>query len=190
MVIFNEKEQVYSANIKLAAGSFNGVSTTLEQINKNWREVSPGFPFEFKFIDKEVENLYKSETVFGKIFSAGSAFAIFISCLGLFGLVLGSTEQRRKEIGIRKVNGAKIGEILMMLNKDFIKWVGISFVIAIPLAWYLMNKWLENFAYKTTLSWWIFVMAGILVLGIALLTVSWQSWKAAARNPVEALRYE
>jgi len=190
MVIFNEKEQVYSANIKLAVGSFNTISTTLDQINSSWKEVSPGFPFEYKFIDAEVENLYKTEIVFGKIFSYGSAFAIFISCLGLFGLVLGSTEQRRKEIGIRKVNGAKIGEILIMLNKDFIKWVGIAFVIAAPIAWYLMKNWLQNFAYKTNLSWWIFAVAGMLALGIALLTVSWQSWRAATKNPVEALHYE
>jgi putative ABC transport system permease protein len=99
-------------------------------------------------------------------------------------------ENRTKEIGIRKVNGATIGEILVLLNKDFLKWVLIAFVIATPITFYAMHKWLENFAYKTSLSWWIFAMAGVLVLGIALLTVSWQSWKAATRNPVEALRYE
>ena len=99
-------------------------------------------------------------------------------------------EQRTKEIGIRKVNGANVEDILMLLNKDFIKWVAIAFVVACPIAYYAMNKWLENFAYKTTLSWWIFALAGVLALGIALLTVSWQSWRAATRNPVEALRYE
>jgi putative ABC transport system permease protein len=88
------------------------------------------------------------------------------------------------------VNGAKIFEILMMLNKNFIKWVGIAFVIACPVAWFVMHKWLENFAYKTGLSWWIFVLAGLIALGIAIMTVSWQSWRAATRNPVEALRYE
>ena len=99
-------------------------------------------------------------------------------------------ENKTKEIGIRKVNGAKISEILAMLNKDFVKWVALAFIIATPVAYYAMNKWLENFAYKAGLSWWIFVLAGILALGIALLTVSWQSWKAATRNPVDALRYE
>jgi putative ABC transport system permease protein len=94
------------------------------------------------------------------------------------------------QIDIRKVNGARISEVMVMLNKDFVKWVVIAFVIATPVAWYAMNKWLENFAYKTELSWWIFVLAGLLALGIALLTVSWQSWKAASRNPVEALRHE
>ena len=99
-------------------------------------------------------------------------------------------EQRTKEIGIRKVNGAKISEVMAMLNKDFVKWVIIAFIIASPIAWYTMHKWLEGFAYKTELSWWIFALSGILALSIALLTVSWQSWRAANRNPVEALRYE
>jgi len=95
-----------------------------------------------------------------------------------------------KEIGIRKVNGAKISEILVLLNRDFVKWVAIAFVIATPIAYFAMNKWLENFAYKTNLSWWIFALAGLLALGVALVTVSFQSWKAASRNPVESLRYE
>jgi len=106
------------------------------------------------------------------------------------GMIVFTIQQRIKEIGIRKVNGARIIEILTMLNKDFIKWVSIAFIIATPIAWYEMNKWLENFAYKTSLSWWIFALAGLLALGIALFTVSWQSWRAATRNPVEALRYE
>ncbi len=105
-------------------------------------------------------------------------------------MILITIQQRTKEIGIRKVNGAQISEVLMMLNKDFVKWVAIAFVIATPIAWYAMHKWLENFAYKTELSWWIFALAGLIALGISLLTVSWQSWKAATRNPVEALRYE
>jgi putative ABC transport system permease protein len=128
--------------------------------------------------------------VFQKIFRYGSLFAIFISCLGLFGLVISSTENRRKEIGIRRVNGANIGEIMLMLNKEFIKWVLLAFFVSSPLAWFFMKNWLENFAYKTTLSWWIFALAGMLALVIALVTVSWQSWKTASRNPVEALRYE
>ena len=110
--------------------------------------------------------------------------------MGLYGLASHFTINKTKEIGIRKVNGAKVSEILSMLNKDFIKWVAIAFVVATPIACYAMNKWLENFAYKTTLSWWIFALAGLLALGIALLTVCLQSWRAATRNPVEALRYE
>jgi putative ABC transport system permease protein len=116
--------------------------------------------------------------------------SILIACLGFFALAAFLSETRIKEIGIRKVNGARVFEILTLLNKDFIKWVIIAFVIATPIAYYALNKWLENFAYKTNLSWWIFALAGVLALGIALLTVSWQSWRAATRNPVEALRYE
>ena len=110
--------------------------------------------------------------------------------MGLFTLARFAAESRTKEIGVRKVNGARISEVMVMLNKDFIKWVTIAFVIACPIAWYAMHRWLESFAYKTELSWWIFALAGVLALGIALLTVSWQSWKAATRNPIEALRYE
>uniref|UniRef100_UPI003564A3C9 ABC transporter permease n=1 Tax=Ancylomarina sp. TaxID=1970196 RepID=UPI003564A3C9 len=112
------------------------------------------------------------------------------SIMGLLGMVLNAIFLKRKEIGIRKVNGAKTSQIITMLNKDFMKWVIIAFVIACPIAWYTMHKWLENFAYKTELSWWIFALAGLIAMGIALLTVSLQSWRAATRNPVESLRYE
>jgi putative ABC transport system permease protein len=110
--------------------------------------------------------------------------------MGILAMSLFSCQRRIKEIGIRKVNGARIYEILGMLNKDFIKWVGIAFVIAFPVSWYTCHKWLEGFAYKTELSWWIFCLAGIIALSFAVLTVSLQSWLAATRNPVEALRYE
>jgi putative ABC transport system permease protein len=113
-----------------------------------------------------------------------------IALLGLFGLSTFAIQRCTKEIGLRKVNGARSIQVVAMLNKDFVTYVAIAFVIACPIAYYAMNKWLENFAYKTELSWWIFALAGLLALGIALLTVSYQSWKAATRNPVEVLRYE
>ena len=134
--------------------------------------------------------MYKGEERLAASIRLSAILAILISCLGIVGLAEFSIKKRIKEIGIRKVNGAKISEILTMLNRDFLKWVAIAFVIATPIAYYAMTKWLENFAYKTELSWWIFALAGLLALGIALLTVSWQSWKAAKRNPLEALRYE
>jgi putative ABC transport system permease protein len=190
LVIFCAEEHLFCVNVKLAAGSFNEVSRVIGSIEESWNEVSPNYPFEFKFIDETVANLYKSEILLEKIFRLGSFFAIFISCLGLFGLVLSSTEERKKEIGIRKVYGARINEVLIMLNQDFIKWIVAAFVIACPVAWYLMDRWLENFAYKAALSWWIFAFAGLIALSIGLLTVSWQSWKVATKNPVEALRYE
>jgi putative ABC transport system permease protein len=116
--------------------------------------------------------------------------AIIITSLSLFGLVLMASVSRTKEIGIRKVNGARVIELLAILNKDYVRWVTVAFVIATPVAWYTMHFWLQNFAYKTAISWWIFALAGLLALAIAMLTVSWQSWRAATKNPVEALRYE
>jgi len=152
--------------------------------------LSPSFPVEITFLDLAIENMYQSELQFRRTFSLFAGCAIVICCLGILAMSLFACQRRIKEIGIRKVNGARIGEVMNMLNRDFVKWVAIAFIVATPIAWYAMHRWLESFAYKTELSWWIFALAGALALGIALLTVSWQSWKAATRNPVEALRYE
>ena len=174
-------------NLKISG---NNLSETLGKISAAWDELAPGFPFAYHFLDQSFEKLYKKDVQMAKAVSLFSLIAIVIAVLGILGLSMFLAENQTKEIGIRKVNGAKISEILQLLNKDFIKWIAIAFIIATPIAYYTMNKWLENFAYKTTLSWWIFALAGVLALGIALLTVSWQSWRAATRNPVEALRYE
>lgn len=147
-------------------------------------------PFEYYFYDSWFDSQYKKEEQLSYACTIFSLIAIIITCLGLWGQIIFISTSKTKEIGIRKVNGARVSEILSMLNKDFVKWVALAFVIATPIAWYAMNKWLENFAFKTELSWWIFALAGLMALGIALLTVSWQSWRAATRNPVEALRYE
>ncbi len=167
-----------------------GIPALISNVKNQIAEIVPGAYVEIKFLDDQIQHQYIKETKSQKLLGYFSFFAIFISVMGLFGLVMLTTNQRKKEIGIRKINGAKVSEILLMLNKDFVIWVAISFVIATPISYYTMNKWLENFAYKTELSWWIFALAGVLALGIALLTVSFQSWKAATRNPVEALRYE
>ena len=151
---------------------------------------SPSFPVEVSFFDEAIRNMYQSELRFRRTFSLFAGCAVVICSLGILAMSIFACQHRVKEIGIRKVNGARIFEILTMLNKDFIKWVGIAFIIACPIAWFVMHKWLQVFAYKTELSWWIFGMAGLMVAGIAILTISWQSWRAATRNPVEALRYE
>ncbi len=164
---------------------------TLAFIEKEWQGFNvSGSPFSYRFVDERFDRLYQSETHTKTLFTCFMMLAILIAVLGLIGLSLFVMERRTKEIGIRKVNGARISEIMTMLNGAFVKWVVIAFSIATPIAYYAMHKWLENFAYRTELSWWIFAMAGLLGLGIALLTVSWQSWKAATRNPVESLRYE
>lgn len=159
-------------------------------LEKTWNRQFPGNPVRYFFLDDYFNNQYQADRKFGQFFQLFSLLAIFIACLGLLGLSSYTISRRTKEIGVRKVNGAKISEVLVLLNKDFVKWVLVAFIIAMPLSWYIMTLWLENFAYKTNLSWWIFALAGLLALGIALLTVSFQSWKAATRNPVEALRYE
>jgi len=179
----------WNSHINIKINNQN-TAQSIEYIEGIWNELSPQTPFEYEFLDKTFGQLYKSEENLQKIFTTFSVIAIILACLGLFGLALNSTQQRVKEISIRKINGAKISEVLIMLNKDFITWIVIAFVIACPIAWYAMHEWLNNFAYKTELSLWIFAIAGILALGIALLTVSFLSWKAASRNPVEGLRYE
>jgi len=165
-------------------------SESLKYIQKVWKEISPDFPIDYWFLDKTFDANYKSDENFSNLLMAFSLLAILIACLGIFGLSSFIVKQRTKEIGIRKINGARVSEILVMLNGDLIKWVAISFVIACPIAWYAMHKWLLDFAYKTELSWWVFILAGLLTLGITLLTVSWLSWRASTKNPVEALRYE
>jgi len=165
-------------------------ASVLPFIREKFRATFPNYPFEYVVPEDYYNKQFDSENQLIKIFRLFILVAIFISVINLFAISWLITTARIKEIGIRKVNGAKVVEILTLLNKDFVKWVAIAFVIATPLAYYTMNKWLANFAYKTALSWWIFALAGLLALGIALLTVSWQSWQAATRNPVEALRYE
>lgn len=162
----------------------------LPVIQQKWEKLFPDEPFNYQFMDQHMAGLYKQNEKDMAVFSYLTLIAILISCLGLYGLASHFIVKRTKEIGIRKVNGAKILEVVALLNKEFILWVAIAFVIATPIAWFAMQKWLENFAYKTTLDWWIFALAGLLALGIALLTVSFQSWKAATKNPVESLRYE
>ncbi len=189
-LIIQNKPNASWCLINLRTSDFLTLHNTIEEIKSVTSGVSPDFPVEISFFDQAVENLYKSELQFRRTFTLFAGCAVVICCLGILAMSLFACQRRIKEIGVRKVNGAKVSEILTMLNKDFVKWVAIAFVIATPIAWYAMHKWLESFAYKTDLSWWIFALAGLLALGIALLTVSFQSWKAATRNPVEALRYE
>ncbi len=173
--------------IKLQGGN---LQQTIEAIEQHWSEISPDYPMNYMFLDDKFNKNYEKELQTAIFLNVMTAVAVILCCMGLFGLALFHINARIKEIGIRKVNGAKTWEVMALLNRDFVIWVAIAFVIATPIAWYAMNRWLQNFAYKTELSWWIFALAGLLALGIALLTVSWQSWRAARRNPVEALRYE
>jgi putative ABC transport system permease protein len=169
----------------------SGRNKTLSFIENIWQEYNNSdYSFSYEYLTDRYRNLYKSEENIRTIFVYCMILAISIAVLGLVGLSVFLTERRTKEIGIRKVNGARVFEVLTMLNKDFLKWVIIAFIIACPVAWFAMHKWLQNFAYKTELSWWVFAVAGAAAIAVALITVSVQSYKAATRNPVEALRYE
>ena len=188
--ILQQPKDLSYAYIKTNAVSSVQLHQTIKQIGEVWNKFVKDWPMQYSFLDESIKKMYDQDVRLNKAFLAASLISILIACMGLLGVSIFNVDRRTKEIGIRKVNGAKISEVITMLNKDFVKWVVIAFVIAMPIAYYAMTKWLENFAYKTTLSWWIFALAGLLALGIALLTVSWQSWRAATRNPVEALRYE
>ena len=173
--------------LRITPGNYTQVIKFIEQISHQFDAKNH---FEVKFLDDSLNQLYSKEEKMARFIEFVAIWTILLSVTGLLGLVIFISRDRVKEIGVRKVNGATILEVVFLLNKDFVKWVAIAFVVATPFAWYFMHKWLENFAYKTALSWWIFGLAGIIALGIALLTVSWQSYRAATKNPVEALRYE
>jgi putative ABC transport system permease protein len=173
--------------IKLKA---HHIPQALQYIEEVSRKFSPEFPFEYSFLDQEFDEMYRSELRMEEIFYYFTSMAILISCLGLLALAAFAAEQRTKEIGIRKVLGASVSGVLFLLSKSFTRWVIWANVIAWPVAWYVMNQWLQNFAYRIDIGIWTFLLAGALALIIALLTVGYQAIKAAFSNPVEALRYE
>jgi putative ABC transport system permease protein len=168
----------------------SNISNLMAQIKGKWNQLSPNVQIDYSFMDQDFDASYRSEQRIGQIFVIFTSLAIIIACLGLFGLAAYAAEQRTKEIGIRKVLGADVSVIVAMLSKDFIKLVCIAIVIATPFAWYVMNKWLQDFAYRTTIQWWVIASAGAGALVIAFITISFQSIKAALANPVKSLRSE
>jgi putative ABC transport system permease protein len=180
-----EKHGYLIARLKTA--SYSGL---VARVEKTWNAVNPGTPFEYSFLDQDFQKNYEREERTSQIVSYFTLIAILVACLGLFGLAAFSAEQRVKEIGIRKVLGASVFNLAKLLSGDFIKLVLLAMVIASPLAWYGMTKWLQDFAYKIRIEWWMFSAAGILAVLIALMTVSFQAVKAALANPVKSLRSE
>jgi ABC-type antimicrobial peptide transport system permease subunit len=168
----------------------DSIPNTISELKTIWNKYFPGYPFEYHFLDESLDNLYRIEERIGTVFKYFTVIAIIISCLGLFGLASFTTEQRTKEIGIRKVLGATIPNILFLLTKDFTKWVLMANIIAWPVAYYAMNRWLQYFAYRTNIGLFTFILSAVLTIIIAFITVSYQSIKAALANPIEALRYE
>ena len=166
------------------------IAATLNFLKTRWLEVVSNRPFDYFFLDDDYDKLYRAEKQIGTLFGLFSILAIFVASLGLFGLASFTAQLRIKEIGIRKVLGASISNLVLMLSKEFALLVGIANLIAWPIAYYAMNRWLQDFAYRIDLEIWAFVLSGFLALFIALTTVSYQAWKVARTNPVDALRYE
>jgi ABC-type antimicrobial peptide transport system permease subunit len=177
-------------NVIIAKIRKDNIHGTIESIEQAWKKINPASPFSFGFFDDRLESNYRGEVRISKLFRYFTFIAIFIASLGLLGLSSFSIQRKTKEIGIRKVVGAPVSSILVLLTRDFVRWVLIAFVIACPIAWYTMQQWLENFAYKTNLNWGIFIVSGLLALFVALFTVSFQTIRASLKNPVDSLRYE
>ncbi|WP_299159033.1 FtsX-like permease family protein [uncultured Eudoraea sp.] len=177
----------YSLAIKLEKGSFTNAIKSIEGI---WNKVAPGQPFDYYFMEDSFNNTYKSEQRLGHIFIIFTILSILIACLGLFGLAAFNAQKRTKEIGIRKVMGASVSQITYRLSSDFLKLVLVAILISLPIGWFAMNKWLEDFSYRIEIGWWVFALATLLAVAIAILTVSYQSIKAAIANPVKSLRTE
>lgn len=174
-------------SIKIAG---NDPTSTIATIEKSWKAYLPQIPFEYNFLDERFDKLYRSEQRQGSLFTCFAGIAIFIACLGLLGLSAFSISQRVKEIGVRKVLGASTGSIVGLLSRDFLRLVAIAALIAFPIAWFTMHSWLRDFAYRISIQWWIFIVAGILAAGVALITISFQAIRAALANPVKSLRSE
>jgi ABC-type antimicrobial peptide transport system permease subunit len=155
-----------------------------------WGQVYPEQPFEYSFLDQDIANFYAEDEHVSKLLTWAAGVAILISCLGLLGLVIFTANQRTKEIGVRKVLGASVAQIIALLSKDFIRLVALAFLIAVPVAWYWAHRWLLNFAYHTGLGWWLFAIGGVMMLVIALLILSIRAARAAMANPVNSLRTE
>jgi putative ABC transport system permease protein len=187
VMLLGEEQGFNWVFIKTTEENMSGVMLFAEQ---EWRRINPGHPFEYTFVDRNNDMMYQSEMKLSRLFSIFTAIAIYIACLGLFGLASFTVVQRTKEIGMRKILGASIGGIIFILSKEYVKWVLLANVFAWPLAYYFMRRWLEGFAYHINVNILAFLGSGVLALLIALITVSVQTIRAATANPVDSLRYE
>jgi len=192
VVIWHDPRQEKAIGIKIAAKGMTAgeLKSLISQIEKDWKTIFTGAPFEYSFLDESIAKLYADDLRTEWLTNVAMGITVFISCLGLLGLAIFSTEKRTREIGIRKVLGATVSGIMVMLCKDIVLLILIALLIATPLAWYFMHEWLQGFAYRTPLSSWMFVAAGAAAIGIALLTVGFQAMRAARANPVKSLRTE
>lgn len=185
-----EHDNQHRASFILVKVNGQNIQSTLQYIEEKWKGLTDHYPFEYSFMDEDFNRLFERESTMAKVYTIFSVISISIACLGLLGLASFFASKRTKEIGIRKIVGASITHIAILLCRDFARWVILAILIGSSLSWYLMHRWLQNFAYQTEINWWIFALAGLFTLSIALITVSWHMYRAAIRNPVETLRYE
>jgi putative ABC transport system permease protein len=190
MAFESDRDNLNTFNLKLAGKDPAAWQATLKAVEKKWYQFYPPGTFSYKFYDETLEGMYEQERHLAKLISLATGIAIFISCLGLFGLAVLTAFQRTKEIGIRKVLGASVSGIVQLLSREYLWLVIVAIVLATPIAWWAMNKWLQNFAYRIQLQWWMFLLAGLIGIVIAMITVSFQAIKAAVANPVKSLRTE
>ncbi|MEO8855215.1 MAG: FtsX-like permease family protein [Ginsengibacter sp.] len=186
LIFFNTNNK----NILYVRTMGNHAHDAIAAVENQYKKYAGDSPFSYTFLDKAFEKQYNTDQRTGTLFNVFAGIAIFISCLGLFGLATFTAQVKTKEIGIRKVLGASVAGIVKLLSKDFLKLILVAIIIATPIAWWAINKWLEGFAYRINISWWVFLIAGILALLIALMTISFKAIKAALANPVECLRSE
>ena len=185
LLITTNRTMYSQAAIKLET---KNISSTLQSVKTIWEQTFPNFVYEYRFLDDKIAGFYKQESQLAQLYEIFAAIAIFLSCLGLYGLALFMAVQRTKEVGIRKVLGASAGNIVYLFSKEFIMLIAIAFAIATPIAWYFMHNWLQNYVYRINISWWLFAAGGFVAIIIALATISFQAIKAAFANPVKSLR--
>ena len=187
LLIATNSTMYRQASIKLSTAN---IASSMQSIKKIWEKAFPNYVYEYRFLDDKIESFYKQENQLSNLYKIFAVIAIFLSCLGLYGLASFMAVQRIKEVGIRKVLGASVSGVVYLFSKEFIILITIAFIIASPLAWYFMNQWLQDYVYRINVSWWIFIVGGISAIVIALITVSFKAIKAALANPVKSLRSE
>jgi ABC-type antimicrobial peptide transport system permease subunit len=187
ILITSVEKFFWSGSVKIQS---QNIPQTVEKVRAAYEKIYPEVPFNGNFYEESIENYYRAEQQMGLLYRVFAGLTVFIACLGLFGLAAFTAEQRTKEIGVRKVLGASVMSITTLLSRDFLKLVLVSIVVATPIAWYLMENWMEDFQYRVGIEWWVFVVASVLALTVAFLTVSFQAIKAALVNPVKSLRSE
>jgi len=187
LLIATNSTMYRQASIKLSTAN---IASSMQSIKKIWEKTFPNYVYEYRFLDDKIESFYKQENQLSNLYKIFAVIAIFLSCLGLYGLASFMAVQRIKEVGIRKVLGASVGGVVYLFSKEFIILITIAFIIASPVAWYFMNQWLQDYVYRINISWWTFIVGGISAIVIALITVSFKAIKAALANPVKSLRSE